>query len=62
MRHLLGSVGVGRSVRGPFFARHPTGTLLGNPIYQAFVKVQSDCHPFNSLGAGVVNKRQYKTI
>ena len=32
-----------------------------NPTYQAFVTLQPDWLPFNSLGAGVANKRQYKT-
>ena len=30
-----------------------------NPTYQAFVTLQADWLPFNSLGAGVANKRQY---
>ena len=29
-----------------------------NPTYQAFVTLQPDWHPFNSLGADVVNKFQ----
>ena len=29
-------------------------------MYQAFVTLQPDWLPFNSLGAGVENKRQYK--
>ena len=33
----------------------------GNPTYQAFVTLQPDWLPFNSLGAGVANKGQYKT-
>ena len=32
-----------------------------NPTYQAFVTLQPDWLPFNSLGAEVVNKRKYKT-
>ena len=32
-----------------------------NPTYQAFVTLQPDWLPFNLLGAGVANKRQYKT-
>ena len=31
-----------------------------NPTYQAFVTLQPDWHPFNSLGADVVNKRNIK--
>ena len=34
---------------------------MPNPTYQAFVTLQSDWLPFNWLGAGVANKRQYKT-
>ena len=34
---------------------------LRNPTYQAFVTLQPDWLPFNSLGADVVNKRKYKT-
>ena len=37
------------------------GLICCNPTYQAFVTLQPDWLPFNSLGAGVANKRQYKT-
>ena len=37
------------------------GQQRANPTYQAFVTLQPDWLPFNSLGADVVNKRKYKT-
>ena len=35
--------------------------VYSNPTYQAFITPKPDCHPFNSLGVGVINKRVYKT-
>ena len=32
-----------------------------NPTCQASVTLQPDCRTFNSLGARVINRRQYKT-
>ena len=37
------------------------GLFYINPTYQAFVTLQPDWLPFNSLGADVVNKRKFKT-
>ena len=43
------------------FPRSNLVCLTANPTYQAFVTLRPDWLPFNSLGAGVANKRQYKT-
>ena len=53
----------GRKQKDPPVIKGETGACLTtvNPTYQAFVTLQPDWLPFNSLGAGVANKRQYKT-